>query len=115
MNFWLTGIVYKQNCRIWRNTNLEEMLQVPLQSENCTVCILVIRPYFFKNEAEVAVTVTAENYRTMIVQYFFQNLNDINLEEMRMQPDGVACYTLYEIIDLSQTIVSDKRACQLAT
>ena len=68
----------------------------------------LIRPYFFKNEAGVNVTVNGERYRTMINEYFFRDMDGIDPDEMWMQQDGATCHTANETIELLQTRFDDK-------
>lgn len=43
----------------------------------------------------------------MINDYFFQNLNNIDLSEMWFQKDGATCHTATETIDLLKTTFND--------
>ncbi|GFV15888.1 hypothetical protein TNCV_988711 [Trichonephila clavipes] len=36
-HFWLNGYVNKQNCRIWREANLQVYVETPLHPEKLTV------------------------------------------------------------------------------
>jgi len=69
-HFWMNGYVNKQNCRIWDNTNPREIhpLQERVHPEKVTVwCGFwsggIIGPYFFQNEAGVAITVNGATDR----------------------------------------------------
>ncbi|GFV84341.1 hypothetical protein TNCV_2043891 [Trichonephila clavipes] len=49
--FWLNGYVNKQNCRIWREANLQVYVETPLHPEKLTVCALYgLVESFFKND-----------------------------------------------------------------
>lgn len=104
-HFWLNGYVNKQNCRIWSEDNPRQILETPLHPEKCTVwCALwtggIIGPYFFKDGAGRRVTVNGERYRGMIRDYFVQNLDGLDVEEMWFQQDGATCHTSGVTIDL---------------
>ena len=112
-HFWLNGFVNKQNCRIWNENNPQEILQTPLHPEKCTVwCGLhaggIIGPYFFKNEAGARVTVNGDRYRTMINDFLFENMDDIDPDEMWFQQDGATCHTSTATIDLLKSKFGDK-------
>jgi len=112
-HFWLNGFVNKQNCRIWSETNPQQTLQTPLHPEKCTVwCGFhvggIIGPYFFKNEAGARVTVNGDRYRTMINDFLFENMDDIDPEEMWFQQDGATCHTANATIDLLKSKFGDK-------
>jgi len=73
-HFWMKGYVNKQNCRIWNDTNPREIHQFQIHLEKVTVwCEFwsneIIGPYFFQNEAGVAITVNGERYRSMISNF----------------------------------------------
>ena len=112
-HFSLNEFVNKQNCRIWSDTNPQETLQTPLHPEKCTVwCGLhaggIIGPYFFKNEAGARVTVNGDRYRTMINDFLFENMDDIDPDEMWFQQDGATCHTAIATIDLLKSKFGDK-------
>ena len=90
-----------------------ETLQTPLHPEKCTVwCGLhadgIIGPYFFKNEAGACVTVNGDRYRTMINDFLFENMDDIDPDEMWFQQDGATCHTAIATIDLLKSKFGDK-------
>ncbi|KZC12688.1 hypothetical protein WN55_04156 [Dufourea novaeangliae] len=113
-HFWLNGFVNKQNCRIWSERNPQETLQTPLYPEKSTVwCGLhavvgIIGPYFFKNEAGGRVTVNGDCYRTMINDFLFENMDDIDPDEMWFKQDGATCHTATATIDLLKSKFNDK-------
>ena len=112
-HFWLNGFVNKQNCRIQSEDNPQEFLQTPLHPEKCTVwCGLhaggIIGPYFFKNEEGNQVTVNGDRYRTMIRDFLFENMEDIDPNEIWFQQDGATCHTANETIELLKTKFGDK-------
>ena len=61
----MNGYVNNQNCRIWDDINPREIHQLQMHPEKVTVwCGFwsggIIGPYFFQNEAGVAITVNGE-------------------------------------------------------
>ena len=112
-HFWLNGFVNKQNCRIWSQQNPQQFLQTLLNPEKCTVwCGLhaggIIGLYFFLNEDGVRCTVNGDRYRTMINDFFFENMENIDPDEMWFQQDGATCHTANATIDLLKTKFDDK-------
>lgn len=97
-HFWMNGFVNKQNCRIWNNTNPHEVQQVTMHPQKVTVwCGFwaggIIGPYFFENDVGEAITVNGERYRTMITDFFFPKMNDMDVDDMWFQQDGATCHT----------------------
>lgn len=58
---------------------------------------------FFQNEAGRAVTVNGDRYRDMINDFLWQELEDINLDEVWFQQDGATCHTAALTINLLRT------------
>ena len=61
-HFWLNGLVNKQNCRIWGESNPQKIQQLTMHTEKVTVCCGlcsagIIGPFLFKNDAGATVTV----------------------------------------------------------
>lgn len=69
-HFWLSGYVNKKICRYWNDH----------------------QPQIFEEEGR-AVTVNGERYRTMLTEFRWPELNNIDTSEMRFQQDGAACHT----------------------
>lgn len=112
-HFCLSGFVNKQNCRFWSEKNPKETFVRPLYPQKCTVwCGLhaggIIGPYFFKNQTGNRVMVNGYRYRTMIKDYFFENMDNVEPNEVWFQQDGATCHTATETIDLLRTQFSDK-------
>ncbi|GFX44064.1 putative DD41D transposase [Trichonephila clavipes] len=89
-HFWLNGYVNKQNCRIWSEANPQVNVETPLHPEKLTVwCALwaggIIGPYFFKNDEDHNVTVNGDRYRAMIINFFFPELNNNDVQELRQE------------------------------
>ncbi|CAK9806600.1 hypothetical protein ANTPLA_LOCUS4952 [Anthophora plagiata] len=108
-HFWMNGYVNKQNCRIWEDNNPHETHQLQMHPEKVTVwCGFwsgeVIGPYFFQNEVGAAITVTDERYRSMITNFLWPKLKDMDLNNMWFQQDGTTCHTAHATMDLLHDI-----------
>ena len=57
-------------------------------------------PYFFENEAGVAVSVNGLRYRSMINGFLWADLEDLDVKDVYFQQDGATCHTSGETIDL---------------
>ena len=104
-HFWLNGFVNKQNMRYWSGENPHVLHKTQLHPQKITVwCGFhaggVIGPYFFVDDANRHVTVNGERYRTMIRDYFWPQLDDMDLDNMWFQQDGATCHTAHVTIDL---------------
>ena len=104
-HFCLNGLVNKQNCRILANENPNTVHETPLHPQKLTVwCAFwygsIMGPYFFENENGNAVTVNGERYRSMITDYFWDELDGFDLSDMWFQQDGATCHTSHETINL---------------
>jgi len=102
-HFWMNGYVNKQNCRIW-DANPREIHQLQMYPEKVTVwCGFwsggIISPYFFQNEAGVAITVNDERYRS-IISNILPKMDNMDTDNMRFQQDGATCYTSHATIDI---------------
>jgi len=109
----LSGYVNKQNCRIWGDENPHVIHERPLHAQKVTVwCALwsggVIGPYFFENNEGQTVTVNGERYRSMITEYFWNELEDIDVEDMSFQEDGATCHTSRATLDVLSKIFSGR-------
>lgn len=60
----------------------------------------VIGPYFFEDEAEIAVTVNGIRYRSTITKFLWPQLNDMDMDNMWFQQYGATCHTAHETITL---------------
>lgn len=104
-HFWMNGYVNKQNCRIWDDANPHEVVQVAMHPEKVTVwCGFwaggVIGPYFFENVAGKAITVNGERYRSMITDFLWPKLNDMDVADMWFQQDGATCHTAHATMEI---------------
>ena len=68
----------------------------------------IIGPFYSKNEAGVAVTVNGERYRAMLSDYFFEQINGTNLDDIRFQQDGATCNTAHATIDILRRIFKNR-------
>uniref|UniRef100_A0A0N5C0I2 DDE_3 domain-containing protein n=1 Tax=Strongyloides papillosus TaxID=174720 RepID=A0A0N5C0I2_STREA len=80
-DFYLNGLIYKHNCRIWGMGNPRAVDRSEREGKKVTVwCGItssrVIGPYFFENESGSQETVSAQNYRDMIQNYLMPELED---------------------------------------
>lgn len=104
-HFWLNGFVNKQNMRYWSGENPHVLHESPLHPQKITVwCGLhaggVIGPYFFVDDNDRHVTVNGQRYRAMITDYFWPELEDMDLDDMWFQQDGATSHTAHATIDL---------------
>ncbi|CAI6371226.1 unnamed protein product [Macrosiphum euphorbiae] len=104
-HFWMNGYVNKQNCRIWDDTNPHKTQKNKMHPEEITVwCGFwsggIIGPYFFQNETGIAITVNGERYRSMINNFFWPKLYDMDTEDMWFQQDGATCHTARATMDI---------------
>ena len=111
----------KQNCRIWDDTNPREIHQLQMHPEKVTVwCGFwsggIIGPYFFQNEAGVAITVYGERYRSMISNFLWPKIDDMDTDVIstgwRYVPhtayhDGHSIRAIWDYLA--------RRRCELAT
>lgn len=59
--------------------------------------------YFFENEDGQAVTVDGERYRTMLRDFLWPAIMNMDLDNVWFQQDGATCHTARETIHLLQT------------
>ena len=60
----------------------------------------IIGPYFFENEAGAAVSVSGLRYRTVINEFFWTELGDMDVDNVYLQQDGATCHTSGETIGI---------------
>jgi len=53
----------------------------------------IIGPYFFRNEVGNTVTVNGERYRSMITNFLWPQLEEVDLHNIWFQQDGATCHT----------------------
>jgi hypothetical protein len=104
-HFHLSGFVNKQNCRIWGSENPRIIVEKPLYPQRVTVwCGFwaggVIGPYFFENNEGETVTVNAQRYRTMLTDFLWPILDEMDVGDVYFQQDGATSHTSGETIAL---------------
>ena len=102
-NFYLNGLVNKQNCRVWGRENPHALVERDIQSPHLTVwCGLssrgVIGPYFFQSgrgARSVVQTVTGARYREMLEGFVLPELERQHYPISRLwfQQDGATPHT----------------------
>ena len=88
-HFYLGGYVNKQKCRIWDLENPKMIIEMPLYPKRITVwCGFwaggIIEPYYSENEAGVAVLMNGLRYRTMINEFLWPELKDMEVDANKM-------------------------------
>ena len=63
----------------------------------------VIGPYFFRDDQDQHVTVNGNRYRSMITEYFWPQLDDMDLQDIWFQHDGATGHTANVTINLLET------------
>ena len=64
------------------------------------------RPYFFRHDQDRHVTVIGNRYRSMITEYFWPQLDDMDLEDMWFQQNGATSHTENVTINLLENVFS---------
>ena len=98
-HFVLNGFVNKQNYRFWGSSNPQMMFQTPLHPERCTVwCGItstkIFGPYFFET------TIDGENYRQMLQQWLFPQIDADGVITLWFQQDGATAHTARATMDI---------------
>jgi len=101
----INGYVSRQNCSIWGSENPREFQEKPMHPQRVTVwCFLwaegVTGPYFFENEDGKAITVTGEPYRTMINNFLWPALINIDMKTLWFQQDRASCHAAKETVNM---------------
>jgi len=60
----------------------------------------IIDPYFFQNEAGVAIIVNGERYRSMISNFLWPKMDNMDTDNMWLQQDGATCHTSHATMDI---------------
>ena len=81
------------------------MVEQPLHPQRVTVwCGFwsggVIGPYFFENDAGATVSVNGLRYRTMLTDFFWPELDAMDVDDVYFQQDGATCHTAGETMAL---------------
>jgi len=74
-------------------------------AEKVTVCCGfwsggIIGPYFFQNEAGIAITVNGERYRSMIRNFLWLKMDDMDTDNMWFQQDDATCHTPHATMNI---------------
>ena len=94
--------------RYWSDSKPHVLHESSLHSKKITAwCGLwvggVIEPYFFRDDHGRHVTVNGNRYRSMITEYFWPQLDDMDLEDMYFQQDDATSHTANVTINLLET------------
>ena len=68
----------------------------------------IIGPFFFENEQGKAVTVNGDNYRTMLNEFLFTNIEEENIGNIWFQQDGATCHTAEATLDVLRPVFEDR-------
>jgi len=103
----LSGYINSQNTRMWSAENPHYFQETPLHPQKIGVWIALSRrrligPIFFHN------TISAETYRTEILQPFLNELHDDELRQGFFQQDGARAHTANETIQYLQEYFDDR-------
>lgn len=106
-HFCLSGYVNKQNCRYWSDHQPQIFEEADMHPQKLTVwCGLwhggIIGPYFFRNAAGDTVTVNGERYQTMLTEFLWPELDNIDITEMWFQQDGATSHTMNATMEVLQ-------------
>lgn len=109
----MDGFVNKQNCRIWADVNPHVIQQKSLHPPKVTVwCAFwekgIIGPYFFEDEDGNAITVNGKQYKSLLINYLWPELNDIDVDNVYFQQDGATCHTTRENIKILKSKFCDR-------
>ena len=82
------------------------IIQKPLYQKSVTICCGfwaggIIGTYFFENEDGAAVSVKLLLYRTMINEFLWLELEDMDVDDVYFQQDGATCHTSGETMHFS--------------
>ena len=86
-HFHLGGYINKQNWRIWGSENPKMIIEKPLYPQRVTIwCGFwaggIIGSYFSENEAGAAVSVNGLRYRTMINEFLWPDLENMDVNDV---------------------------------
>ena len=104
-HFHLGGYFNKQNYRIWGPENPKMIIEKSLYPQRVSIlCGIwaggIIGPYLFENEAGAAVSVNGLCYRTMINEFLWPELGNMDVDDIYFQQDGATYHTSGETIGL---------------
>ena len=55
---------------------------------------------FFEKDVGQAITVNGEYYRSMIINFFWPELDDLDINNMWFRQDGATCHTAHATLDI---------------
>lgn len=89
----------------WMNwwSKIVRLITIPIQLRyTATKCIprKSLGPYFFQNETGIAITVNGQRYRSMISNFMWPTLVDMDTDYVRFQKDSATCHTTHTTIGL---------------
>lgn len=104
-HFHLNGYVNKQNCRVWGTENPRVFVEKKMYPLRTTVwCALwaggVIGPFFFEDDEGATVTVNGDRYRSMISEWLWPILENMDIDSFWFQQDGATCHSALETVAL---------------
>lgn len=99
--FHLSGYVNSQNMRIWAAENRHSFRETPLHPQKLSRR-RIVAPIFFQG------TITALRYRQEILEPFFNQLDDQELQEGYFQQDGSPVHCTQENLGFIQEFFGDR-------
>ena len=68
----------------------------------------IIKPFYFENEQEEAVTVNIERYRAMLNEFLFTKIKEEDIGNIWFQQDGATCHTVEATLDVLLPVLKDR-------
>ena len=99
---WIYEQVKLSNLRRYQTTQDTPAPNVSRES-HCLVRILIWRNHrsvFLQNQASVAITVNGKRYRSMISNFLWPKMDDMDTDNMWFQQVGATCYTPHAMMDI---------------
>ena len=115
-HFYIKGYVNKQNMRFWGREQPRLFFRTkPLHPQYVTVwiaisCKGICGPYFFEDNAGARETVNQERYLNMLNRFFYQHLQDHNMDATTQwfQQDGATSHTTRAVLQSLSTIFEER-------
>ena len=105
-HFYLNGLVNKQNYRFWGSEKPGYIAERPLHSPKCTAwCAIsaqgILGPFWVEDEDGETVTVTAERYRNILLQFWIAlgRKKNVKRDKSWFQQDGATAHTANQTLD----------------
>ena len=107
-HFHLSGCVNKRNMWCWSERNPRELHERSLHSDRVTVwCaisrVAIIGPYLFQENGRT-LTVNSYRYLTMIQDFFFPALKEVELDNVWFRQDGATAHTVRILMDFLREV-----------